>query len=159
MNFNLIPLRVHKEKRSMFKIFKNIFLYDITTKLRFSQFFLYLCSKTLLCTKFQVSEFTGSTLWILIPLRVSNFAEICDINGCIFWLSLLRSMIFSQPQGTVDLSIWYKFQLDTSTRFWEKGSWQTDGQTDGQQSDPIRVPFFPFEVRNSKNEYVNIFCW
>ncbi|GBP85717.1 hypothetical protein EVAR_58760_1 [Eumeta japonica] len=23
---------------------------------------------------------------------------------------------------------------------------RTDGRTDGQQSDPIRVPFFPFEV-------------
>ncbi|GBP86933.1 hypothetical protein EVAR_60915_1 [Eumeta japonica] len=27
-----------------------------------------------------------------------------------------------------------------------------DRQTDGQQSDPIRVPFFPFEVRNPKKE-------
>jgi len=25
----------------------------------------------------------------------------------------------------------------------------TDGRTDGQQSDPIRVPFFSFEVRGT----------
>ncbi|GBP17625.1 hypothetical protein EVAR_8624_1 [Eumeta japonica] len=37
-------------------------------------------------------------------------------------------------------------ELDTSTRIPEKKG--LDRQTDGQQSDPIRVPFFPFELRN-----------
>ena len=31
-----------------------------------------------------------------------------------------------------------------------------DGGTDGQESDPISVPLFPFEVRNLKNIYIKI---
>ena len=30
---------------------------------------------------------------------------------------------------------------------------RTDRQTDGHMSDPIRVPFLHFEVRNPKNEH------
>lgn len=38
------------------------------------------------------------------------------------------------------------FSLNASTRLWQKGSWRTDGQ----HSNPIRVPFYPFALRNPK---------
>ncbi|GBP60415.1 hypothetical protein EVAR_98311_1 [Eumeta japonica] len=35
---------------------------------------------------------------------------------------------------------------------------RTDGRTDGQQSDPIRVPFFPFERRGSPAPAAPLSC-
>ena len=62
------------------------------------------------------------------------------IRAFITYRVLLVDLLMWNP-GTVDLSIRFEFQLDISKRSWDKGSWQTNRQTDRQQSDIIN-PFF-----------------
>lgn len=77
------------------------------------KFYVYLCYQSLLCTKFHDSDFTGSKVYVLISLRVSN---VCSINGKteIFWLRSLRSSIFtvprdSKPKYLIWISPWYLY--------------------------------------------------
>ena len=90
------------------------------------------------------SQFIRNLLFILFCAKKRCFVLNFTILSSILWHERLYLLIAlaSQLQRTSDLGIGYKFQLDTSTRSWEKGNWQTNGRT--EQSDPIMIPFFSF---------------
>ena len=56
---------------------------------------------------------------------------------------------FSVLQGIISLNISHLFYLDTATRSRDRS--RLDRRTDGQQSDPIRIPYLLFEVRDPIN--------
>ena len=86
----------------------------------------------MLAATFHNSRSTERTL--LISFIVAQIRVFCDINH-IFFLSKCRNTIFSENYGAVDLTIWYSI----SSRIPEIKV--LDRQTDGQQSDLLRVPF------------------
>ena len=130
----------------------NHFIYEIPINFNFSQFFaLYIHVHTLLRNKFQNFKFSGITLYVSILLLL--LSKICSINGCIFrlpWLkSLMVSMLQRDSRPEYLFSAWYLHTFPRKRVL-------TDGQTDGQQCDPIRVTLFPFDSRNPKNDWSSL---
>ncbi|GBP81415.1 hypothetical protein EVAR_59417_1 [Eumeta japonica] len=72
-------------------------------------------------------------------------------NGRIFYRVNLRASFFLRLQRSVDRSIRYEFQPDTSARSHEKQSRQTDRRTDRLRSYTIRVPIEAPSPENIKD--------
>lgn len=89
----------------------------------------------------------GSSLQVLISLREM---KICNRNVCIFRLRWFRGLSFhsSKKQYTYIISAGLSFNFGLSHAFLKKRV-----LTDGHHIDSIRVPFFPFKVRNPKIKY------